>query len=350
MYYRALPLVLGFVVATTAIAASQTADFRSTGIQEPDGALHSAIAGVVTAADGTPLNNIRIELHSFGTGALVATSFTRINGSFDFQVRPGRYEIVAFKDLQETRQDIRLDNQLMNVTLQMSGRATAPKRGTVSVAQLRTPEKARNLVEKAKAEYGKGHSDEAKKKIAQALSIAPDYADALTFQAAMKLSENQPQAALDDLDHALKADPSYAPAYVVLGATFNQMGRYDEALRSLDRGSIYEPNSWQCAYEASKAWLAKKDYAHALQQISRAESLGAVQMAGPLHLLKGYALMGQKKLDQAASELQAYLTAEPNSQLAGSARAALARIKTEMAQNPASVPLPAMTGFFANAH
>jgi Tfp pilus assembly protein PilF len=39
----------------------------------------------------------------------------------------------------------------------------------------------------------------------------------------MELDGNQTEAAMTDLDHAIKSDPSYAEAYLVMGATFNQM-------------------------------------------------------------------------------------------------------------------------------
>jgi outer membrane protein assembly factor BamD (BamD/ComL family) len=113
---------------------------------------------------------------------------------------------------------------------------------------------------------------------------------------------------------------------------------------------MYDPTSWQCAFETSKAWMGKHDYTHALQQLNRAQALGGERIATQVHLLRGYALMGAKEFQQAGSELEAYLNADPNSQLSGSVRAALARIKTLMAQRQDTVPLPAMTGFFATAH
>ncbi len=218
------------------------------------------------------------------------------------------------------------------------------------MAELRVPEKAKHLLEKAESALSKGHEDEAQKQVEAALTAAPEYAAALSFQAALKLARNETLSALDDLDHAVKADPTYAQAYILLGAAFNQLGRYDEALRSLDRSSMYSPNSWQCAFEMSKSWMGKHDYVHALQQLNRVESMGSTKVAGQLHLMKGYAFLGEKQLDQARNELQAYLTAEPNGKMAASVRTALAQIQTQMVQSPAALTLPTMTGFFAQAH
>jgi len=350
MHYRPLSLLLGIMAATTALGTAQIAEYR-TGGDSPDTNLltHSALTGTVTSADGSPLNNIRIEVRRIGVNGPAASTYSHVNGTFDFSsLRPGSYEVVAIDRVFESREQLSVQNQVVSISLRMPGsRSVAPGRGTISIAELKVPEKAKHLLEKAQSAQTKGHADEACKQVEEALLVAPDYAAALSFRAALKLSRNEAQSALDDLDHAVKADPTFAQAYMLLGATFNQMGRYDEALRSLDRSSMYDPKSWQCSYEMSKAWMGKHDYAHAIQQLNRAESLGAAKVAGQLHLLKGYAFMGQKQFDQARTELQAYLTAEPNGNLAGSVRAALAQIETQMTQSPTALTLPTMTGIFA---
>ncbi|ABF42616.1 TPR repeat protein [Candidatus Koribacter versatilis Ellin345] len=353
MYYRPLSLLLGIVVATTAIGTAQIEEYR-TGSDSPaaDTLTHSTLTGTVTSADGSPLNNIRIEVRRIGIGSPADATYSHVNGSFDFaNLRPGSYEVVAIDGVMEAREQFIVQSQLVSLSLRMPvTRSAAPTRGTISVAELKVPDKAKHLLDKAQGALSKGHSDEAEKQVEEALQAAPDYAAALSFRAALKLTRNDTQSALDDLDHAVKADPNFAQAYMLLGAAFNQLGRYDEALRSLDRGSMYDPKSWQVSYEMSKAWMGKHDYVHAIQQLNRTESLGAVRIAGQVHLLKGYAFMGQKQFEQAQTELQAYLTSEPQSKMAGSVRAALAQIQTQMAQSPAALTLPTMTGIFAQAH
>ena len=310
-----------------------------------------SITGTITGTDGTPLHDIRIEVRSLLNGNLAATCYSEMNGSFTaFNLRPGTYEVSAVDGVTQTSEQVDVDGMATNVTLRMSSRgsSTPPGRGTVSVAQLKTPEKARRLFDKAKASMAKKKVDEARKQLDEAVAIAPGYPDALTLRASIEVTSSQVPAAIEDLDLAIKADPSYGPAYLMLGAVYNQMGRYDEALRSLDRSSMYDPTSWQCAYETSKAWLGKHDYQHALSQINRAQALGGERVGASIHLVRGYALMGAKQFEQAGHELEAYLTAEPNGQLTGSVRAALAKIKTLAVQRPDSLALPAMTGFFAN--
>lgn len=355
MQHRARFLFLALAIGTTTICFAQFTEFSTSTLpQNPQGSTQPSISGTIFGMDGAPLHDIRIEVRALGNGSVVQICNSGVNGSFiAFGLRPGTYEIVAVDGLNQAQQEIQVDGMPSTVVLRMpnrNGSPVPPGRGTISVAQLKVPEKARHLADKAKSAMAKGKNDDAEKLLNESLAISPDYADALTLRATLELTNNQPQPALDDLDHAVKADPSYGPAYLVLGALYNQMGRYDEALRSLDRSSMYDPTSWQCAFETSKAWIGKHDYQHAIQQLNRAQALGGERIATQVHLLRGYAFMGAKEFQQAGVELEAYLNADPKSEISGSVRAALARIRTLMAQRQDSVPLPAMTGIFATAH
>lgn len=351
MQHRARILFLAITLGASSFSVAQLTPFSTPLTSGSQQVGQASITGVVAGADGNPLHDIRIEVHSVTTGALVQTCYTSMNGNFEvMSLRPGMYELVAVDGVNETRERVTLEGTPITMNLRLQEHSAAPKKGTVSVVELRTPEKARHLTTKAQNELLKGHPEEAQRALKEALTIAPDYPNALTLRALMKISANQPEGAMDDLDLAIKTDPSYGRAYLVLGAVYNQMGRSDDALRSLDRAAMYDSQSWQCALEQAKAWMGKHDYQHALEQLSRAQTLGGERIAGSVHLLRGYALMGQKHLEQAANELEAYLTADPNSQLAGSVRMALAKIKSSLAQEPQSVPLTAVTGLFAPAH
>lgn len=286
-----------------------------------------------------PLHDIRIEVHSTTTGATLETCFTDATGTFQaYHLPAGTYELIATHGVDETTARVMVDSGTVQAKLQLPEASVSPKQGTISIAELRVPDKVKQLVGKARTALTKGLMGEAEKFVQSALAIAPNYADALTMHAVLRLHANDKQTALNDLDSAVKADPTYAPAYLVLGSTFNQMGRYDEALRSLDRSSMYDPRSWECAFEMAKSYLGKRDYARTLMQLDRAQSLGGAQASTPSHIVRGYALMGERHFDQAASEFEAYLAAEPKSDLAPRLRMTIAQLKTSMVQN-AAVPL-----------
>src|SRR5438270_654314 len=123
MHYRALSLLLGFFVATTTISIAQFGEYNlRADAQNLDGNFHSRISGVVTAADGTPLNNIRIEVHRIGTGAIAGSSFSHMNGSFEIDnLHPGDYEVVAVEGVSETREQLRVQSQMTSLNMRMPG-------------------------------------------------------------------------------------------------------------------------------------------------------------------------------------------------------------------------------------
>jgi tetratricopeptide (TPR) repeat protein len=208
--------------------------------------------------------------------------------------------------------------------------ADSPKRGTVSVNRLAIPDKARDQMNKAIACLNKHDTTNGLKYTNAALVIAPDFPDALTLRARFELNANRYDAALDDLEHSVKADPGYGLTYLEMAMVLNHFGRYDDALRSLDRSAELEPHSWQCAYEMARAWIGKHEYGKTLVEIDRAAALGGEEKMGTtIHFVRGYALAGLKKYEQARVELKAYLSSEPNGALAGLARETLARVQNE---------------------
>ena len=68
--------------------------------------------------------------------------------------------------------------------------------------------------------------------------LDPDYADALTLRGILELDKKQPEAAIADLDKAIKADANCALAYMVMGSALNMESKYDEAIHALERGEI----------------------------------------------------------------------------------------------------------------
>jgi tetratricopeptide (TPR) repeat protein len=352
MQHRASCTFLAITFSASTLCFGQIRAFSNEMAPTDDSQVQTSITGVVASMNGSPLHDIRIEVRSVTTGMVVATCYSDRGGGFmAYHLRNGVYEIAAFDGANETRERVDLESGGTNVNLRLPEHAAPPSAGTVSVAQLKTPEKARNLVEKARSALRKNKVADAEKYLNAALQVAPDNPVALTLRALMRVNANQTEAAIEDLDQAVKADPTYGPAYLLLGSAFNDLGRFDEALRSLDRESIYEPKSWQCALEMAKSWLGKHEYGRALQQLDRAQALGAAAPTmGPIHVLRGYALIGEKHFAEAGTELQAYLATEPNGQLAGSVRATIVRVQTMLSEQMAAVPLtPKTSGIFASA-
>ena len=135
----------------------------------------------------------------------------------------------------------------------------------------------------------------------------------------MEVDENE--RAVADAQRALQLDPSFDVSHLVLGSALNHLGRYREALLSLQRAEAYDPKSWQCQIEMAKAWIGERDYEKALSAANRAEQLGAdAKMAAEIHFLRGHALLGLKRYNEAAAELRTYVALEPSGAMAATAR------------------------------
>ncbi len=128
----------------------------------------------------------------------------------------------------------------------------AGDRATVSVAQMKVPEKARKLLEKAQSCLDKRKLQEADTYVSQALEVYPDFAEALTMRGLMFLDGHHLDDAAASLEKSTRADSSYAMGYIVLGAVYNMQSRFDDAIRVLDRGLTLKPQSWQATLSWGK--------------------------------------------------------------------------------------------------
>lgn len=293
-----------------------------------------SISGTVRTSNGQPAHDVRIEVRNISNGQVVSSTYTAPNGTFEIMNLPsGPYEVHATAGLNDTmeRVDLRSGDSFISLRLAQADGAQAGDGGsTVSVAQFRVPSKARDVFHKAQKALDKQKYDEAEKLIDKALGIFPNYADALTLRALLRMDAGRQPEAIDDLQKAVKYDPSYALAYVVMGAAWNQSAKFDEAVRALQRGISLNPASWQAYFEMGKSFVGKGDFPTAIRNLDRAEQMAPDNYA-PLHLVKAHALLGMKSYADAMTELEKYLERDPHGQASAQARETLAKVKAFMA-------------------
>jgi tetratricopeptide (TPR) repeat protein len=294
-----------------------------------------SINGTLRSQQGVPIANARIELLDGNTGQIETSTYTNPNGSFTLtRIPDGSYEIVAVSGLEEARERLQVRGELAMLNLVIRGSEVAASRAgnraTVSVAQMKVPEKARNLLAKAQSALDKRKLQEAERYVAEALHVYPDFAEALTMQGLMALDAKRLDDAAASLEKSIQADSNYGNGYVVLGAVYNMESRFDDAIRVLDRGLTLMPQSWQGMFELGKAELAKGNYEAAMRRLNKAGDL-APQEYPPLHLAKAHALLGMKNFSEASSELEAYLEQDPKSPNAAAVRESLDQVKAFVA-------------------
>ncbi len=297
------------------------------------------ISGSVVTPQGTPIGEARIEVRDLQTGTAMASGYTRSDGSFEFSALPmTNYEVVALHGMAETRERVPAGEMNASITLRLNTAGTnvqqADGTATVSVAEYRVPEKARQAFHKAEAALAKNKLEDVSKYLSKALQIYPSYAPALTLQAVMALDKNDTKSAIDELDKAIHSDPGYAMAYTATGAALNQLARFDEALRACDRAITLAPEAWQAHFEMAKSYIGKAEYQHALEQLARAQQEIPRDYA-PIHLVRAHALLALKNYNDAVTELQAFLTLVPQGPDSSEVRETMAKVKAFMASNAA---------------
>lgn len=302
-----------------------------------DEAAAISLNGSVRTFDGKPVQDARIEVINVMTGEVVGTAYTNPRGSFDItNIRNGNYEVSAVAGLNEARErvDLRNGGASISMTFPRPDADTAVgNRSSVSVAAMKVPSKARDAFKKAQSAVEDQKLDVAQKRIAEALAIYPEYSEALALRGILKLDANNAEGAVDDLDHAIKADAGNPLAYLALGAAYNSMRRYDDAIRSIDRGIALSPRSWQAYFEMGKAYLGKGDFEAALRQLNKSQGLDKKDYP-PLHLVRAHALLGMKNYPEAMAELQWYLDKDPGGAQASEVRQTLDKVRAFAATTP----------------
>jgi tetratricopeptide (TPR) repeat protein len=300
--------------------------------------ISNTVTVTVQDSKGQPVADARVELHDMtgiASGQIVASGYTNRNGLFEASNLPdAQFDVTVQKNLSQAsdRVDLRMGSQMLTVKLDQSVQnSDVGNNASVSVAQYKVPKKARDEFKKAQSALQDRKLDESHKHLAKALNIYPDFPEALTMRAILSLEADNVDAAIQDLDRAVKADPSYAMAYFALGSAFNMSRRFDDALKVLDRGVALSPQSWQAYFEMAKAQIGKADYAAAVRSLDRSERLANGQY--PLiHFVKAHALLGLKQYSDAMNELQAFIDQAPKDPKADNARQTLEQVKAYVAQ------------------
>jgi tetratricopeptide (TPR) repeat protein len=289
----------------------------------------AAISGTVRTVSDSPVGNARVEVHDSRTGQYVNGSYTNDNGTFEITNIPnGSYEVTITQGLHESREQVTLQGLpvALSVRLAIDNTPRGGNSNTISVAELKIPDKARNHLRKAQEAMQKQRTDEAWKEVSRSLEIAPRFAEALTARAVLRMDKGDMHTALDDLQAAITADENFPVAYVVMGAVYNFLDKFTDAERVIERAITLNPASWQAYFELGKAQLGKQEYEASVRNLNKAGDM-APKEYGPIHLVRAHAYLGLKNYPEAMSELEAYLERNPQSPNAAEARKTLDQVR-----------------------
>lgn len=307
-----------FLLADSAIAQMNSPDGTLSSLQ-PDFTNESnpanpvftmgSIRGIVLSEDHHPLSNAKVEIRNLSSGQSLAMGYTDNSGAFQLSNVPnGNYEVLATSGISEARQQLRVNSEPAELTLQLPFQTQAAGGpAVVSVQQLTVPQNAKNALKKAQEAANKDDFPEAQKQVAKAIAAAPKYSDAIAFRGVLAMQQHDLTSASNDFQEAIDFDNANSMAHVAMGALYNIQGKYDDAVREIDRGMMLNPRAWNAHFEMSRAQLGKGNFDSALKEVNQAKALLDRSFA-PIHLIKGQVLMGLRLYAGAVQELEEFLS------------------------------------------
>jgi len=259
------------------------------------------LEGVVRG--GPDSANCSVELNNLNSHLPVQQAVCGTDGTFRFMdVTRGSYQIVVRTDLRAYAEQIDLRAPREDVEINLPTPKESAE-GSVSVAELRIPDKAKDELSKADQALVKGELEKADQHAVRALEFAPRFARAMTVRAVVMSAHGEFNSALKMLDQADGIDPMFALTKVVRASVLNALRRPEEAARAAEQG-LRLNGSWQGHYELARALAMQRQFERALVEINRAVSTVPREFAG-LALLHASVLAELHNVKAAREVLQA---------------------------------------------
>ena len=154
----------------------------------------------------------------------------------------------------------------------------------------------------------------AEEAFAQSLDINPQFAPAYLGRARLSIyREDDPAAILTDLNTAILLDAAFVEAYLERANFAIEQGNYDEALTDLTLAERLSPDSALVQYHKARTYLARRDFANAMQASLRAYEIDLTLL--PNYLVLAQAQQELRRYGESITTMQTYLTFEPQNAL-----------------------------------
>jgi len=295
-----LPILLLnlFLASSVPIANAQSVE-----ITESTGTISGT---VLSQGDNRTLSQVAVRLKSHSAGVFHSI-LTDYDGHFEVAgLPPGSYEINVEESGYDTvRTKAQLEGPSLKLVLYLTPAKWSPARQneyTVSVRDLKIPDKAREEYQKGMERLAKGDYTGSVNHFAKAIKVFPEYYEALSqlgiaeirlgsreearkaFQAAIDLSKGRHAAAQFGLGYLLylegKADEAEAilrrgleldgnapDGHVILGLALLRLNRLDEAERSAREALLRKPGFAEAYLVLADVYARRRNYQEQVQDL-----------------------------------------------------------------------------------
>ena len=196
-------------------------------------------------------------------------------------------------------------------------------------ASQRVPKDAQKAFVQGKQYREQKKFEAALKELDRAIKIFPDYFQAWTEKGKTEINLSHPQQALQDFLQALQLFPSFEPALSGAGYCHLTLGEYEQSITVLEKAIQIDPTHVQNLLFLGVANLALKRWGKAQEALERALGLDPEGVV-TAHMYLAHALAGQGFFDRAADEMHTYLELNPGAPNADRLRDTEARWRTEI--------------------
>ncbi|HVG39806.1 MAG TPA: tetratricopeptide repeat protein [Pyrinomonadaceae bacterium] len=333
-------LVLGLVGAACQHVAAQTDDRM--GLRRPPSGPNrsSSISGRVNTPGGRPPGSpTKITLRT--PRYTVSTVLTDQNGEFNFTNLPKDtycLDVVGDSKIYRPTTEcvvMERDPSLLQLTIYLKikeddAAANGKKAGerVVSVADLDpdVPPAAKQEFERAGKLKGAGETEEAIRRLREAITIYPRYQAARLSLASLYRRTKQTDEAIEQYQAILAVNEQSFAARLNLGVTLVETNKFREAAEQLAFAVGLDSADPQAHLYLGIARLGSDAVPAAYEELSKALILGDASYA-VAHYYLAFVHLKRGERQEAAKQLNEYLAAAPQGELADDARALLGKLK-----------------------
>lgn len=302
------------------------------------------LQGRVYGERGQNLSRVRVQLET-PEGDMVAEEFSDDQGRYSFGgLTRGVYHLTATGDGYETfRQTVDLTRSAFHTIVDigmspLKGNAVSPGEPP-ALTDVSAPKKARQEYQRGMQALAANSIQEAKVHFSKAVEKYPCYARAQTAVALGFVSDRDLAQAETALKKSIACDPGFGSAYLKLGELYNIESRFRESEPLLQDGLRRQPGLWKFHYQLGVSYYGLGAYDKAQEEYLRSESLDPPAPA-EVHVKLADVYFKERFFSKAYTEMQAYLSAEPDGQFSGKVKDLMRQMD---AHRTARTPTPAST-------
>jgi Tfp pilus assembly protein PilF len=252
------------------------------------------------------------------------------DGTFDFpRVTPGPYvlRVLAAAGTVLDQETVIISSPWQSLSIRLPDSSNASRHGenTISAQQLlhKVPAEARKAFEKGEKAKTKGDPQKAEELFRQAVSIDPQFADALNELGTLEAEQGDFPQAIQNFQKAIDVVPQHRLALANLSIVLAKSGQFDDAAVVARRALQLTPNSGALHYILARSLLEKGESDEVLANLEL--STGEVPVA---HLLAAQILAHRGRRLEAMHHLEDYLrTAPSDDKQRNQAQAMLAQLR-----------------------